>query len=325
MSKLNLLWVGLAGMGLAQGSPALAESAPATATSSVLISSAAKPLSDSHPRERLRLAQTHFTNPSGIESPDSALLSLSHLAEHYRCGTPATALQPLRNQLTNRYEIAALLASCLESLGDRPLNGQEQSALKTLRSEFSLELATLQGSQVDSIRLRQSAASNSGPQPLIIPSIRLGRNLASNSPNYSPDETEQKRLGIDAEARFGNVGVFGRYSVAVNTASESPTAYGEEQPLGLAMHVPLNKQDLPSWSTGIGIRGFIVSKSLLTLSAGNIVNNAPGQPNSVNYGAFYQFPVGDRLTLSPSVAIITNPTKPNNPDIQGAIQASFSF
>jgi hypothetical protein len=323
VSKLDLLWVGLAGIGLAQGSPVLAKSAPAIATSSVFISSAAKPLSDSHSREPLRLAQAQSTNPSGIESPDSALLSLSHLAEHYRCGTPATALRPLRNQLTNRYEIAALLASCLESLGDRTLNGQEESAIKTLRSEFSLELATLQGSQVDSIRLRHSAASNSGPQPLIMPSIWLGRSLASNSPHYSPDEPEQKRLGIDAEARFGNVGVFGRYSVAVNTASEGSTAYLGEQPLDLAM--PLNHQDLPTWSTGIGIRDFIVSKSVLTLSAGNTVNNAPGQSNSVNYGAFYQFPVGDRLTLSPSVVIISNPAKPTSPDIQGAIQASFSF
>ncbi len=321
MSKLDLLWVGLAWMGLAQVSPALAESAPAIATPSVLISSAAKPLSDSHPREFLLLAQAKLTNPSGNESPDLALLSLSHLAEHYRCGTPATALQPLSDQINNRYEIAALLASCLESLGDHTLDTQEQSVLKTLRSEFKLELATLQGSQGETMRLRQSDASSS-VQPLIISSIRLGRSLAP-SPSYAQNEADQKLLGIDAEARFGNVGLFGRYSVAVNTSSAVSTDHLREQPLGLAD--PLNSQNLPTWSTGIGIHGFILSKSVLTLSAGQPLNHSPEQSNSINYGAFYQFPVGDRLTLSPSVVIMSNPAKPNSPDIQGAIQASFSF
>ncbi|WP_404787211.1 hypothetical protein [Altericista sp. CCNU0014] len=64
---------------------------------------------------------------------------------------------------------------------------------------------------------------------------------------------------------------------------------------------------------------------MLTLSAGSTLKRSLGQANSMNYGAFYQFPVGDRLTLSLSVTIVNNPTKPNNPDIQGAIQASFSF
>jgi hypothetical protein len=105
-------------------------------------------------------------------------------------------------------------------------------------------------------------------------------------------------------------------------------------PLGLPDGVDLSRSDLntslndrsfENWSAGIGIRGFIIPKSVLALTAGHTVANSLGQPNPINYGAFYQFPVGDRLTVSPSVMIISNPTNPSSPDIQGAVQASFSF
>jgi hypothetical protein len=93
--------------------------------------------------------------------------------------------------------------------------------------------------------------------------------------------------------------------------------------LGLASE--LEDRSLQTWSAGIGIRGFIIPKSVLAVSAGRTLVNSFGQPSPINYSAFYQFPVGDHLTLSPSIVIINNPSNPGTPDIQGAVQASFSF
>ncbi len=81
-----------------------------------------------------------------------------------------------------------------------------------------------------------------------------------------------------------------------------------------------------NWTAGVGIRDFIVPKSLLTFTAGQAPTIVNAQNSTqMNYGAFYQFPIGDRLTLSPSVVIMTPSTTGANPGVQGALQASFSF
>jgi hypothetical protein len=88
-----------------------------------------------------------------------------------------------------------------------------------------------------------------------------------------------------------------------------------------------NTADPQNWTAGVGIRDFIIPKSLLTFTAGQaatVINHK--ESTQMNYGAFYQFPIGDRLTLSPSVVIMTNPSSPSaTPAVQGALQASFSF
>lgn len=326
MSNLNPLWVGLLGIGLGQTLPALAEWPTAMATPAAVVSlpmaqQDAPPLRDRPiAAPHIRLAQTVAAPTKAPQA--SAAQSLTQWAEHHRCGAPAAGLQA---QPTNRYEMAALLASCLDALGDRPLNAQEQSAIKTLRSEFKLELAALQDSQSDLIRLRQSINPSSGTLTSSSPSIRWVRGLDQDSLMRRQEKVVQSNsLGIKAEANLGKVGVFGRYSVAAGT------------PLNLSNGAALTRSDLDltsglkdrsfqNWSAGIGIRGFIIPKSVLTLSAGRTFANPLGQLDSNNYGAFYQFPIGDRLTLSPSVVIISNPTNPSNPDVQGAVQASFSF
>jgi hypothetical protein len=82
-----------------------------------------------------------------------------------------------------------------------------------------------------------------------------------------------------------------------------------------------------SWTAGIGIRDFILQQSVLTVSVSKSIQpNNLFQAAQTNYGAFYQFPLTERLTLSPSIVIMTHSEKTGaTPDVQGALQASFSF
>lgn len=323
MSNLNPLWVGLLGIGFGQTLPALVEQPTAMAMS-------VAPLAVAQPLSPLPNAASPIVLSQAIATPTqksqaSAAQSLTQLVEHHRCVAPTAGPQSLK-QPTNRYEMAALLAACLDSLDARTLNAQEQSAIKTLRSEFKLELAALQDSQSDLIRLRQSIDANPGTQTLSIPSIRWVRGLDQDTfLNRQEKVLPGRNLGIKAEASLGKVGVFGRYSVAVGTPLNLPEGGAPLTRSDLDLSSGLKDRSFQNWSAGIGIRGFIIPKSVLTLSAGRTFANPLGQLDTNNYGAFYQFPIGDRLTLSPSVMIISNPTNPGNPDIQGAVQASFSF
>jgi hypothetical protein len=314
--KLNPLWVGLLEISLGQTTAAFAASGPImTALSSSV--QRLSPASQATPDPLL--AQAATVPAKG--SQNLAVKSFARLVERYRCATPA-AQQSLSGQPTNRYEMAALLASCLESLGDRTLDPQEQSTLTTLRSEFRLELAALQEEgQTESIRIQQPIESHSAIQQPTYSFIKWSSPSSQDTPHQGG--TAQPLLGIKAEATLGKVGLFGRYSVASRLSGVSNGAELMGRALGLASE--LEDRSLQTWSAGIGIRGFIIPKSVLALSAGRTLVNSFGQPSPVNYSAFYQFPVGDHLTLSPSIVIINNPSNPGTPDIQGAVQASFSF
>jgi hypothetical protein len=321
VNKLNPLWLVLLGMGIGQA-PSLA--APSPADSLSLSSTVQNAPQSQRVASHLRLAQATSAATKAVKG--STEKSLAQLAERYRCIGPKAALKssaPSRN----RIEMAALLASCLDSLGDRPLNAEEQSTIKTLRAEFKLELAALQDSQNNLIRLRQSVDPNPGIQwsndGAIGSSLRWVKGQDLDSLLLRPQgEVAPNRMGIKAEANFGKVGVFGRYTVAAGTSLGLPDGSGLSPG---DLNPAVNDRSFENWSAGIGIRGFIIPKSVLALTAGNTLVNPIGQPNPINYGAFYQFPIGDSLTVSPSVVIITNPNNTSNPDIQGAVQASFSF
>jgi hypothetical protein len=320
VNKLIPLWLVWLGMGQASSLAVPSLAASLSLNSKVQI--APQPLT-SHPSIHLRLAQANATATKAGKG--SAEKSLAQLAQRYRCVAPKAVLK--NDPSRNRIEMAALLASCLESLGDRPLDAQEQSTIKTLRSEFKLELAALRNSQNDIIRLRQSVDPSPGIQlsnnAAIGSSLRWVKGQDLDSLLLRPqDETAPNRLGLKAEANFGKVGVFGRYTVAVGTPLSLPDGANLSRN---DVNPSLSDRSFENWSAGIGIRGFIIPKSVLALTAGHTLASPLGQPNPINYGAFYQFPIGNSLTVSPSVTIITNPNNTSNPDIQGAVQASFSF
>jgi hypothetical protein len=324
VNKLNPLWLVLLGTGMGQA-PALAASFP---IDTILLRPI--PQSAAQPQRVSPNATTDLRFAQAIPVPTraakgSAETSLAQLAQRYRCMAPKATLKSSTSN--NRIEMAALLASCLESLGDRPLNAEEQSTIKTLRSEFKLELLALQDSQNDRIRLRQSVDSNPGIQlsndAAIGSSLRWVKGQDLDSLLLHPqDKTAPNRVGIKAEANFGKVGVFGRYTVAAGTPLSLPDGANLSRN---DLSASLGDRSFENWSAGIGIRGFIIPKSVLALTAGHTLVNSLGQSNPINYGAFYQFPIGDSLTVSPSVVIITNPSNISNPDVQGAVQASFSF
>jgi hypothetical protein len=329
VNKLNPLWLVLLGMGVGQA-PALAASSP---VDTILL----YPIAQTVAQRELQPQGVHPIAPTDLRfaqaiptatkaAKGTAEKSLAQLAQRYRCVAPKTDLKSSVPS-SNRIEMAALLASCLESLGDRPLNAQEQSTIKTLRSEFKLELAALQNSQNDIIRLRQSVDPSPGIQSsndaAIGSSLRWVKGQDLDSLLLRPqDEAASNRVGIKAEANFGKVGVFGRYTVAAGMPLSLPDGTNLSPN---DLNPSLSDRSFENWSAGIGIRGFIIPKSVLALTAGHTLANPLGQPNPINYGAFYQFPIGDSLTVSPSVTIITNPNNTSNPDIQGAVQASFSF
>jgi hypothetical protein len=327
VNKLNPLWLVLLGIGIGQTPTLAASSHVNTILTRPIVQTVSQRATQSQRISPIAPTDLRFAQaiPTATKTASgSAEKTLAQLAQRYHCVAPKA---PLKSALSNRIEMAALLASCLESLGDRTLDAQEQSTIKTLRSEFKLELAALRNSQNDIIRLHQSVDPSPGIQSsndaAIGSSLRWVKGQDLDSLLLRPqDEAAPNRVGIKAEANFGKVGVFGRYTVAAGTPLSLPDG-ANFSPNDL--NPSLSDRSFENWSAGIGIRGFIIPKSVLALTAGHTLANSIGQTNPINYGAFYQFPIGDSLTVSPSVTIITNPNNTSNPDIQGAVQASFSF
>lgn len=307
--------------------------------------------------------------------------------------------------------MASLLAACLAYLSDRPLEPQDRTTLQTLRSEFKLELAALQGNLMatapwpnepsarllpvsmaqpqgtgqgtiaddanldlnavhwlrqphasatetarsmpqrsswqvaeGNVRLRGIVAvpdtTHQGEPSLCnlgtcgsfgrldpshtLTTLEYTQTLGERSQNRLAlglhyvsndiDRLPQNQVGINAEATFGKFEFFGQASLDLNPKPNQTASL-------------LGDRTIPLWTAGVGIRDFIIPQSVLTVSAGRAASlDNESQPTQINYGAFYQFPIGDRLTLSPSVVIMANPTDPDSvPQIQGALQASFSF
>jgi hypothetical protein len=269
--------------------------------------------------------------------------SLARLIRQHDCAPQRSASEPLsidNGYNIDRYKMAALLFSCLEHWDKQTFDIQEKDALQALRTEFKLELVALRGNNL----------SNPIPSLANIPheSIRPGLSpqtsdslanvpISTTEYNQSFNITAQGRvamgvhytdrttsavtrnlLGINAEASLGKVGVFGRYSAALGdqlgrSDSSISNLFGD--------------RSIQAWSAGVGIRDFMIQHSVLTVSVSqNILPNHLSQSAQTHYGAFYQFPLTERLTLSPSIVIMTDAEKTGaTPDVQGTIQASFSF
>jgi hypothetical protein len=270
--------------------------------------------------------------------------SLARLIHQHDCMSHGSSPEPLNIDSeigsVNRYKIAALLFSCLEHWDKQAFDAQEQASLQALRSEFKLELVALRGNSVSDPMLvsanipRESMRTDLSPQPMdsfanvplttteysqTIDVASQGRiAMGVHYTDRATGATTRDLLGINAEASLGKVGLFGRYSAALG--AKSGRSGSEPDDL-------LGDRSIQSWTAGIGIRDVMIPHSLFTVSVSQSIPPSNfSQPTQMNYGAFYQFPLTDRLTLSPSIVIMTQSEKTGaTPDVQGALQASFSF
>jgi hypothetical protein len=269
--------------------------------------------------------------------------SLARLMDQHDCPQQSSATEPLSLESgirqVNRYKIAAQLFSCLEHWNQKAFDAQEQATLQALRSEFKLELVALQGySTSDPVLVSANLPFDSLGSPLSSLTSNSATSLPINTAGYSQSVkiasqgrvamgvhytnqalgAPRNLLDINAEASLGKIGLFGRYNAALG-----PKFSQADRNLdGL-----LGDRSIQSWTAGIGIRDFMIRRSVLTVSVSKSIQpNNLFQAAQTNYSAFYQFPLTERLTLAPSIVIMTHSEKTDAaPDVQGALQASFSF
>ncbi|WP_299406592.1 iron uptake porin [Acaryochloris sp. IP29b_bin.148] len=148
---------------------------------------------------------------------------------------------------------------------------------------------------------------------------------------------EQKVLGLNAEATFGNIGVFGRYGISFDPQDQTPAVdvdlFGN--PPAVATQLA-GSNTIQTWMAGVGYKDALVPGSLFAVAAGMpfLVNNTNTSNDQINLEAFYRFPVNDNITITPAVMYIINPLGTrnglaaggnDNDIIQGLIRATFSF
>lgn len=105
-------------------------------------------------------------------------------------------------------------------------------------------------------------------------------------------------------------GIFGRYGYA----TYPDTSLGDISP--------------NYWSAGIGLRDLFIPKALAGIAIGQpLIENAVGNATQTNFEAFYNFPVSDRLRVTPLIQVITNPAnqEANGTIITGTLRTVFSF
>lgn len=126
---------------------------------------------------------------------------------------------------------------------------------------------------------------------------------------------DQNVVGVNAEATFGQFGVFGRYGFSIN-----PQAAGVDL-------FPGTDNNIQTWQAGIALSDLIVPGSVLSVAAGQpFITSVAGTPDQTNYEGFYKVPLNDNITISPGVMVITDPANANvNTLIQGVLRTTFSF
>lgn len=146
---------------------------------------------------------------------------------------------------------------------------------------------------------------------------------------------EQKVLGVNAEASFGNIGVFGRYGISFDPQDQvaDEDLFGD----GAATIDTEGSNTIQTWMAGVGYKDALVPGSLFAVAAGMpyLVTGTDASNDQINLEAFYRFPVNDNITITPTVMYIINPlgtqngttaAEGNDNDvIQGLVRATFSF
>ncbi|MEM9136335.1 MAG: iron uptake porin [Cyanobacteria bacterium P01_F01_bin.42] len=144
--------------------------------------------------------------------------------------------------------------------------------------------------------------------------------------------TVQNVLGVNAEASFGQFGLFGRYGISLDPKLGNGFGGGD-----LFQFVPgvNNNTNIQTWMAGLGIRDLFKENALLGFAAGQpflISNSLAEYSPQTNFEVFYRFPVGDNISLTPSIQYVLNPFniepapgQPDNSLLQFILRTTFSF
>lgn len=117
---------------------------------------------------------------------------------------------------------------------------------------------------------------------------------------------QQNVVGLNAEATFGQFGLFGRFGYSF-----------DPKILGRA----LDPDYFMTWMAGVGVKDLFIPGSLLAAAVGQplIIQGEPG-PQQTNIEAFYRFPVNDNISITPAVIVILDPSNTNQSTIiQGVL------
>jgi Carbohydrate-selective porin, OprB family/S-layer homology domain len=125
---------------------------------------------------------------------------------------------------------------------------------------------------------------------------------------------QQNVIGVNAEATFGRLGIFGRfgYSIDPNIVGLSSSA---------------EPDNIMSWMGGVGVKDLFVPGSLLAVAVGQpfIVSSQDG-PQQTNFEGFYRFPINDNISITPTIQVITDvDNQRSDAVVQGLLRATFSF
>jgi hypothetical protein len=125
---------------------------------------------------------------------------------------------------------------------------------------------------------------------------------------------QQNVVGVNAEATFGRIGVFGRVGYSI-------------EPNILEVGSDAEPNSVLSWMGGVGVKDLFIPGSLLAVAVGQpfVVSNQSG-PEQTNFEGFYRFPINDNISITPSIQLITDVNNQRSDAvIQGLLRATFSF
>ena len=142
------------------------------------------------------------------------------------------------------------------------------------------------------------------------------RNNAAVRLQYTKSSTfslEQNVLGVNGEATFGRVGVFGRYGISIDPKFANANLFN-------------NNNNIQTWMAGIGVNDLLVPGSLLAFAVGQPFTAPDAPAIQTNFEAFYRLPINDNMKVTPAVMFITNPFNTNtNTVFQGLVRMTYSF
>jgi hypothetical protein len=118
-------------------------------------------------------------------------------------------------------------------------------------------------------------------------------------------------FGVNAELALSDrIGLFARYG----TASYPNTLLGDLSP--------------QYWMAGVACRDLLMPKSIAGIAIGQpLIESTIGNATQTNMEAFFNFPVSDRVRITPLIQVVTNPANQatNGTIVSGTIRTVFSF